>query len=167
MFMTPERLPYLDYLSMILPTQGVFVFRAPPLSYVSNIYYLPFVGMVWICSGVLVILATILVFLTFRFPREKDQPFIFSDFVLYAVSTICQMGSSLSPKRASGRIAMVCKCLCLFSKFNFFLFGFSVLVFILFGIDIHLYIVYGKYCCIVTINIEKYSNINRFTKFKY
>lgn len=105
--MTEERVEYVEYLSMIIPTGPGFIFRAPPLSYVSNIYYLPFAGIVWICTIALVVLCTLLIYLTFRCSKERDRHLILTDYLLYAVSTICQMGSQLTPKRSSGKLATV------------------------------------------------------------
>lgn len=109
-FITPDRLPYIEYLSCPLEVKLAFVFRDPPLTYVSNIYYLPFTGVVWICAISLVILSTIIIYVTYLFAKEKKKQnhrFTTSDFMLFAISTVCQMGSQLSPKRASSRIAMV------------------------------------------------------------
>lgn len=105
--MTPERVAHVEFLSVIIPTRAFFVFRAPPLSYVSNIYYLPFAGIVWLCTMVLVFLSTFLIYLTFRFSQEKKQQFMITDFMLFAIGTVCQMGSHLHPKRLSGKLTMV------------------------------------------------------------
>lgn len=107
LFITPERVPHIEYLSVTLPSRGAFVFRAPQLSHISNIYYLPFSGMVWICGILLVIVCTVLVYMTNQFTRENDQNLISSDFLLFAISTVCQMGSDLIPKRMAGKIATV------------------------------------------------------------
>lgn len=107
LFITPERVPFIEYLSVTLPTRGAFVFRAPQLSHISNIYYLPFAGMVWICGIFLVIVCTALVYITYQFSKEQDQKLISSDFLLFAISTVCQMGSNFVPKRMSGKIATV------------------------------------------------------------
>lgn len=107
MFMTADRLPYVEYLAVTLPTRLAFVFRDPPLTYVSNIYYLPFTGIVWICAMALVVVSTAVIYCTFRLSKETKAELTTSDFVLYAISTVCQMGSILDPKRLSGKFAMV------------------------------------------------------------
>lgn len=109
--MTPERVAHVEFLSVIIPTRAFFVFRAPPLSYVSNIYYLPFAGIVWLCTIALVLLSTFFIYLAFRFSQEKEQHFMITDFVLFAIGTVCQMGTHLSPKRLSAKLTMV-KFLC-------------------------------------------------------
>lgn len=105
--MTMDRLPYLEYLSVTLPTRGAFLFRAPPLSYVSNIYYLPFDSIVWICAIFLVVVCTTTIYVTYRLTQMKNKNLTASDFMLFAISTVCQMGTHLFPKKSSGRIATV------------------------------------------------------------
>lgn len=103
--MTPERVDHIEFLSMINPTHASFIFRAPPLSHISNIYYLPFAEIVWYCVIALVIISTLFIYLTFKITKENDlNP---SDYFLFATSTVCQMGNHLNPKRSSGKIATV------------------------------------------------------------
>lgn len=45
---TRERLDVIEYVAMIGSTAIRFVFRAPPLPYLSNIFTLPFTGTVWL-----------------------------------------------------------------------------------------------------------------------
>lgn len=105
MFMIPERVHHIEFLSMINPTRGIFIFRTPPLSYISNIYYLPFAKIVWFCLIALVIISTYLIYLTFKVTKENGlNP---SDYFLFAIGTVCQMGSHLKLKHPSGRIATV------------------------------------------------------------
>ncbi|XP_055295194.1 uncharacterized protein LOC129564966 [Sitodiplosis mosellana] len=99
--MTIERVEYLDYLSMEVPTEFAFMLRPPPISYVSNIYYLPFTGLVWICSILLVILCTFIVTLTLKFrlmPDEGTDHMTTSDYVIFATASTCQMGSEYLTK---------------------------------------------------------------------
>lgn len=111
-FITVERLSILDYLSMEIPTYSAFIFRAPPLSYVSNVYYLPFSGIVWMCSFLLVILCTFVIALTMKFQflsDETTESMGLSDYILLAVASTCQMGSEYLTKILSTRISTVCK----------------------------------------------------------
>lgn len=126
MFITSERVHLIEYLSMSVPTFIAFVMRPPPLSYVSNIYYLPFTGMVWICSVTMVILSTTAIAFTLRThpTRERDNTTLkISDFFLFAMAALCQMGSQLTPKILSARISMVKKNPFLQIFQNFFPFG--------------------------------------------
>lgn len=127
--MTPERVDHIEFLSMINPTRGTFIFRAPPLSYISNIYYLPFAEIVWYCVIALVIISTFLIYLTFKITKENSLNH--SDYFLFAISTVCQMGSHLNPKRSSGKIAMVREFTYIGSQIiiiNPFCYGFTILI---------------------------------------
>lgn len=107
-FMTIDRLPILDYLSMEFPTRVVFILRSPPISYVSNIYYLPFSGVTWICSISLVVLCTIVVAMILHLkPDEKLQHMKASDYFLFAIASTCQMGPEILTKVLSARISIV------------------------------------------------------------
>lgn len=108
-FITTERIPYVDFLSVTVLTRPAFLFRAPPLSYVSNIYYLPFEGKLWTCLIVLILLSTITVYITYFVSQTQNEHLPLSDLMLGAASIVCQIGSYLNPKRASGRIATVLK----------------------------------------------------------
>lgn len=114
MFMTPDRIPFVEYLTVPTPTHAKFVFRSPPLTYVSNIFYLPFTAMVWACTLVLVILSVVIIYLTYTLPKypEGDHPqesLVFSDVVLFTLGVICQLASPITPKSYSGKISVVCK----------------------------------------------------------
>lgn len=119
LFMTPERVPTMEFISMVCDTKGAFIFRAPPLSYVSNIYYLPFAGIVWGCSVLLVIIGATIVYSTYVLPtcNRRYNPTAVSEVILLAVGAVCQMGTHLAPKLISGRISTVssdwdrCKCI--------------------------------------------------------
>lgn len=107
MFLTADRIPHVEYLAVTLMASLAFIFRAPPLSYVSNIYYLPFNAVVWICAIVLFIVCTILIHIVYRFSNEDNKNLSPSDFVLFGVSTVCQMGSQMVPKTTAGKLATV------------------------------------------------------------
>lgn len=109
-FMIKDRVDALEYLTMQIPTSIVFILRSPPVSYVSNIYYLPFTGVVWICSISLVILYTVAIASTLHFhwlPNEPNQNMKASDYFLFAVASACQMGTHIFTKLLSARISMV------------------------------------------------------------
>lgn len=107
MFMTEDRLPYVEYLTKTLSISFSFIFRAPPLSHVSNIYYLPFNIVVWSCAIALVIGSTILTYIVYKFSKEDDANLTTSDFFLYAVTTVCKMDPHIIPKATSTKIATV------------------------------------------------------------
>lgn len=96
---------------MVVPTRIAFILRSPPLSYVSNIYYLPFTDVVWICSILLVILSTTVIALTIKYHMRSDEQtksMTISDYILFAIASSCQMGSVYLTKILSTRISMVC-----------------------------------------------------------
>ncbi|KAJ6631760.1 Ionotropic receptor 75a [Pseudolycoriella hygida] len=109
-FLTPERAGILEYITMITPTTARFVFRAPPLSFVTNIYYLPFNANVWISLVILVSTGCVIIYLTYLVSNRRSptgellRP---SDIVLLGISSICQMGTNREPKFMSGKIATI------------------------------------------------------------
>lgn len=107
MFLTADRIPHVEFLAITLNAQLGFIFRAPPLSYVSNIYYLPFNAVVWFCAILLVIVCTTLVCIIYKFSKEDNSNVTSSDFVMYGITTVCQMGSQIVPKTTAGKIATV------------------------------------------------------------
>lgn len=163
LFMTPDRVSFLEYISMTTPTRAYFVFRAPPLSYVSNIYYLPFDGVVWICTMCLVALSGFVIYVTVQLPvfEEEKEKNSLTDIILMVVGSVCQMGSQLAPRIMSARISTVSDSF----EINSILKIFLLTVLLLHCIDVYLYIIYCKYCCIIAIDYEINNNIERFTSF--
>lgn len=108
-YQVPERLKQMEFISMIVDTKAKFVFRAPPLSHVSNIFYYPFLGVVWITSAFLVLIGSIIVYFTFVLPNaeERRKNSFFSDVLLLAAGLITQMGTHLNPRILSGQISTV------------------------------------------------------------
>lgn len=108
--MMADRVDYLDYLSAVPATAFMFIMRAPPMSYVSNIFVLTFTGIAWICVISLVIACTIFIALTIKFQATPDKNLdglVASDFFLFAIASVCQMSSQISTKIVSARILMV------------------------------------------------------------
>lgn len=108
-FMIPSRLNQMDFISMTVDTRMEFVFRAPSLTYVSNIYYYPFVGMVWIVTACLLFVGSVIIYFTYdqhmSTPNETQD--FFSDVLLLSAGLVGQMGTHLNPRATSGQIAMV------------------------------------------------------------
>lgn len=112
LFMVASRLNIMDFLSVTVDTRTEFVFRAPPLTYVSNIYYYPFAGIVWIVSICLLFGGSVVIYFTYAIPkpdRENESSGFFSDVLLLAAGLVSQMGTHLNPLKISGQIAMVTK----------------------------------------------------------
>lgn len=153
---------------MTIPSSIAFILRAPPISYVSNIYYLPFTGVVWICSISLVILCTSVVAITLKLHWAHDETARYlslTDYILFAIASSCQMGSAIMSKILSARISMVCK-RCEITETILFLNCNQMLLFhrnsfpvcILYSSHVHFYIVHRQYCCAVTSDHKIYSN---------
>lgn len=104
-----DRIEHLEYSSMITNSHIRFLFRAPPLSYVSNIYYLPFHDMVWLCTGALIFIACLSIYFALRSTQPPDElpenQIRGTDIVLLGVGAIAQMGSAVDAKCQSARIS--------------------------------------------------------------
>lgn len=111
-YMVPSRLQQMEFVSMIVDTRAEFVFRAPPLSYVANIYYYPFVTAVWIASTILLLTCAIVVYFAFihsdtELQGQYEVKSFTSEVLLLAAGIMSQMGIHFSPRSSSGQIAMV------------------------------------------------------------
>lgn len=111
LFIVPERVVLYEYIAMLTPTRIQFIFRAPPLSYVSNIYALPFNGAVWLASAVLIAVSCVCIYIAMYWQGMRGlsaegsvRP---SDIALLGVGAICQMGSTLEIRRLSGKVSTV------------------------------------------------------------
>lgn len=108
--MTPDRIGIYEFISMVTPTKAKFIFRDPPLSFVTNIYYLPFQANVWFSLVALVIISCFVIYIIHRVSNvrnphpEQLRP---SDMALFGISAICQMGTHRDPKYLSGKISTV------------------------------------------------------------
>lgn len=116
LFPTEDRVDHFDYSSMITNSRTRFIFRAPPLSNVANIYYLPFQDMVWLCSGALIFISCLAIYFSFRGvtmvrPTGDDVADATAvrgtDIVLLGIGAIAQMGSALEAKFLSARISTI------------------------------------------------------------
>lgn len=110
-FMTEERVGLYEFVAMGTPTKAKFIFRAPTLSFVTNIYYLPFQANVWYSLVALVVISCIVIYYTYRISHmrspQTEEILRPSDIFLFGVSSICQMGTHREPKYASGKISTV------------------------------------------------------------
>lgn len=110
LYMIPSRVSKIDFIPINTNARTELLLRAPPLSYVSNIYYYPFVGVVWIASGALALLGAIEIYFTNIFPNddtETDTTDGFSDILLLTSGLISQVGIHLDPRTTSGQISSV------------------------------------------------------------
>lgn len=159
LYMVADRVPLIEYVAMTTPTKAHFVFRPPPLSYVSNIYYLPFTGVVWICTICLVLFATAVLYLSYHYGwDELMRRYTKSDFLLIAIGTVCQMGTQISPRIISGRVSLVghARGRLFLQSYDFcFL---SIAVLLLHCDGVHLHLVYRQHCRIAAIDDEEHQH---------
>ncbi|CAH1989641.1 unnamed protein product, partial [Acanthoscelides obtectus] len=71
LFFTIDRVDIIDYIAMTTPTRSKFVFREPKLSYVTNVFTLPFDTNVWICTICMVIITSIALIVIIRWEWIK------------------------------------------------------------------------------------------------
>lgn len=119
-FFTYDRVAVVDYIAATYSTYMRFIFREPPLSYVSNLFALPFDIYVWYSCVGLLLLTCIAIYLVvvweWKDPSFKEKilreangsmrPTV-ADVVLLEISAITQQGSPVEPKSLSGRIATI------------------------------------------------------------
>lgn len=117
MFMYPDRIDYMDYIGMTTQASVRFIFRAPPLSYIANIYFMPFNSSVWISSGVFILISIGVIYLTTKIRsifqkrinecEEAGEEVRFTDVVLTSIGAVCQMGPQIEPKNNSSRLTTI------------------------------------------------------------
>ncbi|PSN49052.1 Ionotropic receptor 75m [Blattella germanica] len=116
MFVTKQRLPFVRYIASTSETKNSFIFRQPPLSFVENIFTLPFNRSTWWASAGLITLTGFILYIAFKWEfkkkkitdgasneRERVQG---SDVLLMSLGAICQQGTSQEAESIPGRILM-------------------------------------------------------------
>ncbi|RZC33568.1 glutamate receptor 2, partial [Asbolus verrucosus] len=120
LFFTIDRIDIIDYIAATTSTYMRFIFRAPPLSYVTNVFTLPFDATVWHCSfvmvGVVVVAIYIIVVWEWKNQRFREK-FLeahttalkpnFFDVIMLEIGAISQQGTDVEPKSNAGRIATI------------------------------------------------------------
>ncbi|KAL0870094.1 hypothetical protein ABMA27_006252 [Loxostege sticticalis] len=104
-----ERLDVVTYTDMVAPFRVRFVFRQPPLSYVSNIFSLPFSTSVWVAIFVISVVSTASLYLASKWeaslgtsPTQLDGSV--GDALLLTMSAVSQQGCFFEPIKFSGRV---------------------------------------------------------------
>ncbi|KAJ2948694.1 hypothetical protein O0L34_g7950 [Tuta absoluta] len=105
---TQERMQVVDYIAMVGSTSVRFVFREPPLAYISNIFALPFTGAVWLAILVCVLGCSVVLYITSKWeasmgmhPLQLDGSW--ADVLILAIGAVLQQGCTLEPRYAAGR----------------------------------------------------------------
>lgn len=119
MIVALDRLEQVDFVAATAETGMKFIFKAPPLSYVTNVFMLPFDLHVWYCSyGIVALIFVVLyaiVLWEWHDPSFKDKisdiPDIMRpkvlDVVMAEVGYITQQGSDKEPRSFAGRIGTI------------------------------------------------------------
>lgn len=118
-FVTLDRLDVVDFIASTSSTNIKFIFKAPPLSYVTNIFTLPFDKQVWYCSYVILILIFGILYLivwwewhdpifikTIEDTDDILRPKMF-DIIMAEIGSVTQQGSDKEPKSLAGRIGTI------------------------------------------------------------
>ncbi|CAH1110302.1 unnamed protein product [Psylliodes chrysocephalus] len=117
LFFTEDRVDVIEYIAMTTPTKSYFVFREPKLSYVTNVFTLPFDRDVWLSTIALMIITGFFLYyiLHWEVKKEKYVPEIGSsdnlaqkatilDVALISFGALCQQASHSVPSSLPGRI---------------------------------------------------------------
>nr|QNL15110.1 ionotropic receptor 75u [Aulacocentrum confusum] len=130
-FLISSRIGVVDYVQLYTPVGSRFVFRRPPLSYVTNLFTLPFEQSVWIAIGILLIVVSILLSLTMRWEwaRIMESPSKYhlggeleskptaSDNFLILLGAVAQQGFEYLPRTISSRIIIIMLLIAAFSLY--------------------------------------------------
>lgn len=73
LFITADRVAIIDYIAMTTKTRSKFVFREPKLSYVTNVFVLPFDRYVWVSTVVLVVITGLTLLVIVKWERKRKE----------------------------------------------------------------------------------------------
>ncbi|XP_023022883.2 ionotropic receptor 75a [Leptinotarsa decemlineata] len=120
LFFIIDRVDIIDYIAMTTPTRSKFVFREPKLSYVTNVFTLPFDDYVWASTIALVIIIGMMLFIILKweskkknYQQKKENPTIpgledsVSGVALFSFGAFCQQGAPSIPLSIPGRITTI------------------------------------------------------------
>ncbi|CAH2269856.1 jg14613, partial [Pararge aegeria aegeria] len=108
-----ERLSVAVFTDSIAKFKVKFIFRQPPLAYISNIFTLPFSIDVWIAIICSIIISSITICIATKWETSRlgtDQTQLdgsIGDAMLLSISALSQQGCSKEPKKLSGRIMLI------------------------------------------------------------
>ncbi|CAH1371106.1 hypothetical protein MTP99_012595 [Tenebrio molitor] len=120
LFLTSDRIEIIDYIAMTTPTRSKFIFRQPKLSYVANVFTLPFDGLVWASTCALLLIMTMVLYVVVKWEWKKKKyveianesndieiPNSWVEVTFTTVAVLCQQGSSSIPFSIPGRITLI------------------------------------------------------------
>jgi hypothetical protein len=73
LFLTSDRIEIIDYIAMTTPTRSKFIFRQPKLSYVANVFTLPFDGLVWASTCALLLIMAMVLYVVVKWEWKKKK----------------------------------------------------------------------------------------------
>lgn len=97
-YFTAERFQVVDFIKMQNPLEIKFIMKKPPLSYMYNLYTLPFQSNVWKALLIVVLLFYAAMYVIMNWETRKIQPiacratFTPSDVSLIMCEAVCQQG---------------------------------------------------------------------------
>ncbi|XP_014223725.1 glutamate receptor U1-like [Trichogramma pretiosum] len=111
MFLTADRMDNVTYIPLATPTRLAFIFRQPPLSFVSNLFTLPFRRSVWIAIGILLSVIVLMLLLASRWEwltkqTHASEPTL-SDNLLLVIGAVAQQGFGFNPLTVPSRIVLL------------------------------------------------------------
>uniref|UniRef100_A0A6P7G0D5 Glutamate receptor 4-like isoform X2 n=1 Tax=Diabrotica virgifera virgifera TaxID=50390 RepID=A0A6P7G0D5_DIAVI len=120
LFISLDKIETIDFLVPCCPFSLKFILRAPPLTYVSNLFILPFDQYVWLSCVILLIIMCNMAYLialwevhdpVFKEMDHKNQveqlqPRILDNLIMQ-IGILTEQGAEAEPKSFSGRITFV------------------------------------------------------------
>nr|UVB79166.1 ionotropic receptor 75p3 [Heortia vitessoides] len=105
---TKDRMEMIDYIAMVGSTAVRFVFREPPLSYISNIFTMPFTGGVWVAIVVCVLGCSVFLYIASKWEATMSMHQFqldgsWTDVIILIIGAVLQQGCTLEPRYAAGR----------------------------------------------------------------
>ncbi|THK32889.1 glutamate receptor U1 [Diachasma alloeum] len=134
-FITEPRLEVVSYINLYTPTRVRFIFRRPPLSFVSNLFVLPFARNVWFAIVIFCCLGYMVLYFSLsqewkmieKIPYEERlwgdleiKP-AFGDNFLIVIGAITQQGSAYEPRTGPARAVvfmLLVTCLSLYAAYT-------------------------------------------------
>ncbi|KDR13328.1 hypothetical protein L798_12953 [Zootermopsis nevadensis] len=107
MFVLKQRLSVVNFIAATTRTRSAFLFRPPPLSFVMNIFTLPFSRAVWLASVALIAVISFLLYSAFRWEYREKGAMNWTDVVLLSLGAVCQQGSTLEAQGITGRTVTI------------------------------------------------------------
>lgn len=118
LFCVIARLHIMNCVSMTTPAAGFFIFKQPPLSYVANIFVLPFETSLWLTDIALLAVSAVFIYAVVQWEwkilretrTDPDYDMMLPsvlDSVLFTIGAVSQQGYSTEPKSGAGKVVIL------------------------------------------------------------